>query len=82
MKKIFLITILSFLYTCYIAAEELEELNSYTDKGYKIIKEDTISKNDSFGFVKVFTLKKKQKIAICTLLFNARGLLKTRCVEP
>ena len=80
MKKIFIILILTFLYIGYVAAETM---NSHIDEGYKIIKEETITANDTLYFNKVFTLKKKNNIMICTIRYSSLGHPReTVCIEP
>ena len=80
MKKIFIISILSFLYSGYVSAEAI---NSYIDEGYKIIKEETVSATDTLVFNKVFTLKKRNNIMICTIRFSSTGRARsTTCIEP
>ncbi len=80
MKNTLIVITLTLLFITNVFAGPI---NSYISEGYKIVNEETISANDTLYFNKVFTLKKKNNILICTVRFSGSGNLRdVQCIEP
>ena len=85
MKKIltFFYFLILFLDISHAQSEEKITVNTLMKDGYKLITEETISSYDTLVFNKVFTLRKKNKIMVCTTRFNSSGNMKSiKCREP
>lgn len=82
MRKILSLFAIFFFYFNNASSEEIT-VNSLLKEGYKLITEETISSYDTLVFNKVFTLRKKNKIMVCTTRFNSSGNMKSiKCREP
>ena len=83
MKKIIFILFVSFFLTSNIFANEDLTINELIKDGYKIIKQDTISSNDTIVAIMIFTLKKKNDVLVCSFKVRPTGRnTDTICNEP
>ena len=81
MKKILGIMVLGLLLSGNAYAEEMT-VKSLLDEGYKITKEELV-KFDRYA-QKIFTLKKRKQVKICTVRINDVGGVGSlsKCMTP
>ena len=80
MKKISYIIICCFILTGIAFGENLT-VSKLLEQKYKILIED-LTKNTR-GSIKIFTLKKKNKIIICSVVIDKKGRIgRTLCKKP
>ena len=83
MKKLLGIVVLGLLFSGNGYAEKELSINGLLEDGYKIIKQDTISTNESLYSKMIFTLKKRSSILICSFKIRSSGnITRTRCEKP
>tara|TARA_B000000477_G_C6054832_1_gene211835 strand:+ start:569 stop:820 length:252 start_codon:yes stop_codon:yes gene_type:complete len=83
MKKLLGIIVFSLLLSGNTYADEELTINDLLKDGYKIIKQDTISANETMSALMVFTLKKRNQILICSLKVRSSGRSSvTKCNKP
>tara|TARA_B100000674_G_C37763918_1_gene879284 strand:+ start:278 stop:529 length:252 start_codon:yes stop_codon:yes gene_type:complete len=82
--KIILFLIIFYLTPFNVLSAEKElSINGLLEDGYKIIKQDTISTNESLYSKMIFTLKKRSSILICSFKIRGSGnITRTRCEKP
>ena len=83
MKKLLAIVVLGLLLSSNAYAK-VNEINKLLNDGYKIIKEDIVSREDSTRFIKVFTLQnRKSSLIICNVSFDSGGRFDdVYCIKP
>jgi len=88
MKKLFLYIFLGLVVSWNANSKEITTLtdgiNKLLDEGYKIINEDTVTRQDSLKFIKTFTLQKRNSsIIICNIKFGRYGEFNEfECTKP
>ena len=88
MKKLLLYTLISLAVSWNANSKEITTLtdgiNKLLDEGYKIINEDTVTRQDSLKFIKTFTLQKRNSsIIICNIKFGRYGeFIDLECTKP
>jgi len=83
MKKFILVLFASFFLNSNLFANEDLTINELIKDGYKIIKQDTISSNDTIVAIMIFTLKKKNDVLVCSFKVRPTGRnTDTICNEP
>jgi len=80
MKKLLAIIVLGLLFSGNAYAEKIS-MNELLEDGYAIVKHDLI-KFDDDAF-KVYTLKKKKQIMICSVQVEKYGIRSgSKCIKP
>jgi hypothetical protein len=85
MKKILVIIVLSFSLLSSSLSEEPQiiekSINGLLKDGYKILKDEIIGGENSWG-IKVVTLKKKNDYIVCTMILDANRPRPSKCIKP
>ena len=88
MKKLFLYIFLGLVVSWNANSSDIitikDGINKLLDDGYKIINEDTVTRQDSLKFIKTFTLQKRNSsIIICNIKFGRYGEFNDlECTKP